>query len=339
MYLTITTQEKNIMISEFGSLVLGNDELLRIGIGTGAHWSSFTWGKQSRQDSIKAIQLSLEEGIRFIDTGAMYGKGYVEELIAEAIKGYRNKAFIATKIPEIMLQEGKIEEACDASLKRLDTDFIDLYQIHWINDLVDKDYVISELIKIKEKGKVRSLGMGNCGLQTMKKFPKDFVTNQLPYSLVWRGIENEILNSYGRYLDANIFYYCLGQGLLSGKYTNLDEFPNSRKRTRLFNKKIVNARHLENGYENELQNFLGGFKSLCDEYKVNPTYAALGWILYRVPNSIALVGLRNVDQVKEVSRMIKINDTFYEKLTKVSEELKNAVGSKLDLWDSEERIK
>lgn len=327
------------MINDYGHIRIGEDKLLRIGIGTGAHFSSYTWGEQLKKTSIAAIEEALEYGIRFIDTGETYGKGEAEENLAEAIKGKRDKAFIATKVSENSLERGDIEKACDDSLKRLNTDYIDLYQVHWLSSRIPIDDTINKLIKLKEKGKVRYLGICNCGKVDQGKFPKEFISNQLPYSLIWRGIEYDALRESRLKKDVYIFYYCLGQGLLSGKYKDLNEFPVSRKRTRLFNYLHTDAKHKEDGFDYELSMFLEEFYNICKKYNVNQAYSAIGWILSRIQNTITLVGLRNPEQVRFISKIELLNKDLLTELTNTSNKLKDAIGYKLDLWDSNERIK
>ena len=192
---------------------------------------------------------------------------------------------------------------------------------------------------LKQKGKVRNLGLGNCGVMLQSKFPDSFVSNQLPYSLIWRGIEFEILKKRKHHLNTFIFYSCFGQGLLSSKYKDIDSFPQSRKRSRLFNYFHCNSRHREEGYEQELNTFLIKYHEICERNRVHEAYASLGWILARIENSITLIGLRNIEQVKLISKISLINDAIINEMTRISEDLKNKIGSKIDLWSSIERIK
>lgn len=330
------------MISDYSAIRIGDRKLFRIGIGTGAHASSFTWGVQQREESLAAVREAVDLGISLIDTGETYGKGACETIVGEAIRGNREKAFVATKISEAVLetnQKSAIEAACDQSLFRLGTDYIDLYQIHWLNDRIDTDLAAESLLELKEKGKVRNLGICNCGKNYTKKFGDEFVTMQSPYSLIWRGMEYE----FGEHLEHTgktaLFYYCLGQGLLGKKYDDIRLFPESRKRTRLFDSSTLHARHGEAGQEQVLSRLLRNFHELCDSYQIDEAYAAIGWILNNVGDSLAVIGMRSIEQVKFFAGLVTIPDSFYLELSEVSEELKRCNGRKLDLWDSKERIR
>lgn len=330
------------MINDFGHIKIGESEIFRIGIGSGSFFNSFTWGSQDTNESIKAIELALDLGISFVDTGESYGKGFSEIVIGEAIKGIRDKAFVASKISEKTLATNNMklyEEACDSSLKRLGIDYLDLYQVHWISPYIDFDTVIEGLLLLKKKGKVKNIGLCNCGKQYSGYFPNDFITNQIPYSLLWRGMEYEFGKTLQDCNKIKLFYYCLGQGLLGTKYENLASFPKSRKRTRLFDYNILNAKHKEDGHEEMLKIFLNRFHELCREFNVLENQIAISWLLQRVENSLAIVGLRNQVQVKEICNLEKMREELNEELTLLSDKLKDEIGYKLDLWDACERIR
>lgn len=337
-----TIHEKNIMINDFGSIKIGEREIARIGIGSGAFFNSFTWGNQDINQSIAAIEAAIDCGLAFIDTGETYGKGASEIIIGKAVKKSRKKVYIASKISEETLITNdilKYEAACDRSLLRMKTDYIDLYQVHWMNPLINVDTVIEGLLLLKNKGKVKDVGICNCGKIYTNYFPEEYVTNQIPYSLLWRGMEYEFGNTLEKCNKTKLFYYCLGQGLLGTKYDDLSFFPKSRKRTRLFSHNILNAKHKEDGHEEALIEFLQIYHKLCREYKVLENHAAISWLLQRIENSLAIVGLRDAKQVKNLCEIEKISKEFIEELTLISNKLKNSIGCKLDLWDSRERIR
>ena len=330
------------MISDFGDIEISESKSKRIGIGGGAFFNSFTWGTQDTRESIRTIEYAIDLGISFIDTGESYGKGMSERVIGKAIKGKRSRVLVASKISEKTLESNDIhtyEQACDNSLSRLEIDCIDLYQIHWINPQIDIDTVIEGLKILKSKGKVRNVGICNCGKIYSDYFPDDFITNQMPYSLLWRGMEYEYGETLEECKKIKLFYYGLGQGLLGTKYENLTLFPRSRQRTRLFNYENLNARHKECGHEEALINFLDGYHRLCREYGVLENHAAICWLLQRTENSLAIVGLRNQAQVKEICSIEKVDEEFIRKLTNISDKLKDDIGYKLDLWDANERIR
>ncbi|WP_162291974.1 MULTISPECIES: aldo/keto reductase [Blautia] len=308
-----------------------------IGIGTGSLYSSYTWGEQSYEKSIEALKTAFDLEVKLIDTGETYGAGLAEKLIGKVIKERGKKVAIATKVDLKNFED--IETSCNESLRRLNVDCIDLYQIHWLPSNLNIEDIIYQLLKLKEKGKVRNLGVCNCGEQSAVHFDANFVTNQLPYSPIWREVENRKSKYKNNWIY--LWYSCLGQGLLSGKYKNIYEFPNSRKRTRLFNYMKYKAKHNEQGYEELLNNIIQNMQYLCKEYCVECYCAIIQWIIYKQPNSIPIIGIRSKEQLYSLYKSLvenKVNIELMEKIDDITNPLKTVMEGKFDPWDSKERI-
>lgn len=203
------------------------------------------WGGTEEEDSIKAIQTSLDNGINAIDTAPVYGMGYCEEIIKKAIKGRRDKVILATKCgmrwdgnegadpwlqknlqgENIIIRKNSkpasIRNECEQSLKRLGVDVIDLYQIHWPDSTTPIEDSWREMVKLKEEGKVRAIGVSNYNLEQLKQayaiHPVDSI--QPPYSLIRRNIEEDIVPFCQEKQISIIVYSPLERGLLTGKVT------------------------------------------------------------------------------------------------------------------------
>ena len=214
---------------------LGNSdlELTPIGLGTwaigGGDWSN-AWGPQDDADSIAAIHRAVDLGVNWIDTAAVYGLGHAEEMVGRAVKSHSRKPYIFTKCSlrwdaersvYNSLKASSIAEEVEASLKRLQVDTIDLYQIHWPkpDDEVEEGW--ETLARLQEEGKVRWIGVSNFSVDQMKRAMKiaPITSLQPPYSMLRRAIEAEILP----YTQANgigvINYSPMLSGMLTGKMT------------------------------------------------------------------------------------------------------------------------
>ncbi|CUI16703.1 putative aldo/keto reductase [Candidatus Protochlamydia naegleriophila] len=215
------------------------------------------WGRSKDEDSIEAIQSSLTHGVNTIDTAAIYGMGYSEEIVARAIKNKRQDYIIATKggmrwsgsegaEPWVQQdRDGKmvtirknskpasLQKECEDSLMRLGTDVLDLYQIHWPDSTTPIEESWQAMVQLKKQGKVRAIGVSNYNLEQLKIahsiYPVDSI--QLPYSLIRRGIEKNILPYCQKNQIAVIVYSPLERGLLTGKVTPKRQFDHDDHRT------------------------------------------------------------------------------------------------------------
>ena len=144
---------------------LGNSNLMvsPIAVGFWGIVGGDYWGPQDETDTINTVSAALDAGINFIDTAEGYGNGYSEEMLGRALKGRRDEAIIATKVSQANLAPADIRAACERSLKRLDTDTIDLYQIHWPSRTIPFEDSMSTLLDLQREGKIRVIGVSNFG--------------------------------------------------------------------------------------------------------------------------------------------------------------------------------
>jgi len=215
---------------------LGNSDLniTPVGFGAwaigGAGWA-FGWGAQDDADSIATIHEALDLGINWIDTAAVYGLGHSEEVVAKALDGIAKRPYVFTKCERIWdenrqigksLKAASIRKECEASLKRLKVDVIDLYQLHWPEPDEDIEEGWQTLVQLKAEGKVRWIGVSNFDAVQMARIAKfgPITSLQPPYSLVRRDIEPSILPYCKEQNIGAIVYSPMQSGLLTGAWTH-----------------------------------------------------------------------------------------------------------------------
>ena len=241
------------------------------------------WGPQDDSDSIAAVHAALDLGVNLFDTAEGYGDGYSEMVLGKALAGRRREAVIATKVSPTHLSRDGIQKACERSLRRLNTDYIDLYQIHWASREVPIAETFAALEGLRSQGKVRAIGVCNFGVRDLSDFLAvgRCETNQLPYSLLWRGIEFEIRQKCQDNEVGILCYSPLAQGLLTGKFASADDVPEGRARTRYFSKDRPLARHGEDGFEEDTFAAIDQIRRICARIDVPMAEVALAWLLHQ----------------------------------------------------------
>ena len=287
---------------------LGRNGSLLTVVGFGA-WAiggpwRFGWGPVDDGESIRAIQRGLDLGINWIDTAAIYGFGHSEEIVGKAIRGRRDKVFVATKCG--ILPDGKggsvrssspasIRREVEASLKRLGVDVIDLYQIHFPEKTTPYEESWGAMLKLKEEGKVRHVGVSNYDIPKLERcatlaFPQSL---QPPFSLLRRDIEKEIL-PYCRDNGIGVVAYSPMQaGLLSGSFDLTKTAPDDWRRNDPMFQEPRLSRHLE---------FVEAIRPVARELHVTVGQLAIAWVLTHPGITSAIVGARRPAQVEENAR-------------------------------------
>ncbi len=324
---------------------LGQSELQIsvISMGCWAISGDSTWGPQKESDAITAIHAALDAGINFFDTAEAYGNGYSEKIVGQALSKRRQEIVIATKVSPSHLRANDLRESCENSLRRLQTDYIDLYYIHWPNWKIPIEDTFSELEKLKEEGKIRSAGCSNFGEIDLTELLRNgrVEVNQLPYNLLWRAIEYEIQPICLKNNIAIACYSPLAQGLLTGKFSSVDEVPEGRARTRHFSGNRPQVRHGEAGAEREIFETLATMRRIRQEINAPMAQVALSWLLSRPGMTTIIVGARNPQQINMNVKSVelKLPPEVLEQLTLASEDLKKKLGNNPDMWDSDSRMR
>lgn len=302
------------------------------------------WGPQNDSVSIAAVHAALDKGITFFDTAEGYDDdSHSEEVLGRAFLGRRGEAVIATKISPPHLVPNLVEQTCEASLQKLQTDYIDLYQIHWPNHDVAVEDSMAALLKLRDAGKIRSIGVCNFGVQdlTAALESAEIVTDQLPYNLLWRPIEVEIQPACVENNIGLICYSPLAQGLLTGRYASANEVPDGLSRSRLFSNSRPLANHGEDGCETEAFDAIAQVIEIAAELGEHPAKVALAWVRSRPGIKSLLVGARSPDE-------LDLNIPAFEydlpqgiaaRLSAATEPVKAKLGSNADMWSGDNRMR
>ncbi len=292
------------------------------------------WGAQEDADSITAVHAALDEGINFFDTAEGYGRS--EEVLGSGLKGRRHEATIATKVSEANLAADGIVSACERSLRALQTDYIDLYQIHWPNWDVPLAETVGALETLQGQGKIRAYGVCNFAEQDLSEMIAlgQCVTDQLPYNLAWRGIERAVLPLCQANGVGVICYSPLAQGVLTGRYANADEMPEGLARTRLYSGERSMSEHGESGHEEELFTAVAQVRRIAADLGEPMAAVSLAWARQQEGVTSLLVGARNADEVRRnlPSLDLTLPADVLRQLAQVTESLKESLGESLDMW-------
>jgi len=300
---------------------------LELSVITFGAWAAggWMWGSTDRNDAINAIKASYDLGVTSIDTAPIYGQGDSEEIVGDAIKGIsRDKLQIVTKFGmrwdldkgdfgfksknnegkdiDIYKYAGKesVIYECEQSLKRLGTDYIDLYQIHWPDVTTPISETFEAVSRLIEQGKVRYAGVCNYSAAQLKEADQtlEIISNQIPFSMVNGGVEEETVPYCIENNKSVLAYSPMERGLLTGKITPDYKFEEGdhRKGVKFFTPESIEKTNA----------FLAKIKPLADEKNASLSQLVLRWTIERPGITIALVGARNAKQSVQNAEAINV---------------------------------
>lgn len=283
------------------------------------------WGGADRKDAVAAIQAAYDNGVTTIDTAPAYGQGLSEEIVAEAISGLpRNKIQILTKFGlrwdarqgeyffsskdndgrdidmyKLATRESVIKE-CEDCLRRLNTDYIDLFQIHWPDATTPVSETMEALLHLQEQGKILAAGVCNYSVPLMEDAEKviALASNQVPYSMVNRDIEKDVVGFCINHNIGIIAYSPLQRGLLTGKIRPDHKFNAGDSRE--------NSRHYTPQNILRVNNFLERLRPLAESKRATLAQLVLRWTIEQPGITIALAGARNVAQAEENAAAVQV---------------------------------
>lgn len=318
---------------------------LNLSVVTFGAWAvgGWMWGGTERKDAIEAIKASYESGVTSIDTAPIYGQGTSENIVGEAIKGIpRDKVQILTKYGmrwdlakgdfgfqsknnagdniDIYKYAGKesIIKECEDSLKRLGTDYIDLYQIHWPDSTTPIAESMEAVSRLIEQGKIRYAGVCNYSAAQMQEAEKyiTLASNQVPYSMVKREIETDVVPYCIQNEKSILAYSPLERGLLTGKMLPGYKFSEGDHRAGIHFYKDENLLRTND--------FLQRIKPIADEKGLTIGQLVILWTIEQPGITIALVGARNSQQAVQNASALKAQLTI-EEIKFISQELDKLV--------------
>ncbi len=282
-------------------------------VGFGA-WAvgGWFWGGADDSESVEAIRAALDAGVTLIDTAPAYGRGHSEEVVGKAIQGRRDQVVLATKCglvwhtdkgTHFFDQSGKpihrylgaesVRYEVEQSLRRLGTDYIDLYQTHWQDETTPIEETMGTLLQLKNEGKIRAIGVSNATIQEMDEYRKlgSLDTDQEKYSMLERRLESEQLPYCQQNNIAVLAYSPLGQGLLTGKVAVDRELAPGDMRGQ-------NPRFAPEQREQILA-YLEEMRPVAEAHKATLAQTTIAWTVARPGLTHALVGARNPRQAAE----------------------------------------
>lgn len=305
---------------------LGNSDVKVSAIAFGA-WAigGWMWGGTDREDALDAIWASYDYGVTTIDTAPIYGQGLSEEIVGQAIHSLsRDKVQILTKfgmrwndtkgtfafsssdnagnLIDIYKYAGKksVSKECEDSLRRLGTDYIDLYQIHWPDNSTPVAETMEALADLYKQGKIRAAGVSNYSVSLMKEAEKSIplVSNQVPYSMVERAIEEELVPYCINHNKAILAYSPLQGGLLTGKFKPDHVFAAGDHR--------LNSRFYKRENIQRINRFLRKLEPFARSKASSLSQIAIRWAIEQPGITIALVGARYLEQAIQNAKAINI---------------------------------
>lgn len=277
------------------------------------------WGPQKHSDSVKAIHTALRAGVNHFDTAPVYGKGQAETLLGQQLRKIRNDVIIADKC--FYKEPDDFLKSFHLSLKRLNTDYIDIFYIHWPQSGTDMRPVMELLENLRKEGRIKAIGVSNFNKEQMAQVLQAGIIDiaQMGYNLLWRKEEEELLPFCRKHNISTAAYSVLAQGILTGKFKELPQSEDFtwRKKMVLFDEELF-PRIVEKVQELE--------KSV-EKYHLTASEGAIFWTKENELINCSILGCRDRKQTEENLRAFSINPPhgLYEELTAISNSIREYI--------------
>ncbi len=275
---------------------LGKSSLVVSAMGLGCMGMSQSYGPADEQESLATINLAIDRGITLLDTADMYGGGANEELLAKVLAKRRNEVVLASKFGNMRMPDGRflgvngkpeyVQEACEASLKRLKISTIDLYYLHRVDTSVPIEDTVGAMARLIEQGKVRYLGLSEAGAKTIRRAHATYPITALQseYSIWTRDPEGEILDTCRELGVGLVPYSPLGRGILTGRVKDTGEFGAKDFRR-------ISPRFQGENFAKNLQ-LVERIERIAAEKGCTPGQLALAWVLAQGQDVVPIPGTK-----------------------------------------------
>ena len=281
---------------------LGKSDIKVSAVGLGLMSMSGIYGNANDEESIRVIHYALDKGINFLDSADMYGWGHNEELLGKALKGHRDGVIVATKFGQVKLADGRqdvdgsaayVLKACDASLKRLGIDVIDLYYQHRVDPGVPIEDTVGAMKRLVEAGKVRALGLSEARPETIRRANKihPIAAVQNEYSLLYR-VEGEETIAATRELGISLIPYApLGRSMLTGSVKGKADLPEGDRR-------LAHPRFQGDALDKNVK-IVKRLEEISVEKKCTPAQLVLAWLLAQGKDIVPIPGTKRRKYLEE----------------------------------------
>jgi myo-inositol catabolism protein IolS len=331
-----------------------------VGIGCWAFGGGSYWGTQEQADVDRVVARALGVGLNYFDTAESYNGGESEASLGRALGGRRGDALIGTKVSPCNASPNRLRQHCEQSLRRLNTDYLDIYMIHWplngqsvrhftsdeqlVRNPPELGAALLEMERLRQEGKIRFIGVSNFGREQLVEATGFGVTvsvNEIPYNLLMRAVEGTVLPFCVEKGIATVGYSALMQGLLARPLNSFENVAPVRLRTRHFASTREGSRHGEPGIEHETLAALREVAQIARQIGRPVAEVALAWSVANAGINCTLVGCRNLAQLEENLKGLSspLTPATKQELDRVTSEVMNKLGVRIDYFQSEKETR
>ncbi len=291
------------------------------------------WTGIDDNETTRAMRAAFEAGITTFDTAEVYGNGHSEKIVGKSLKDIRGRVVFASKVFPNHYKYGQVIKSCHNSLRNLETDYIDLYQLHWPSGAfgtkkVETEETMRAMLDLKAEGKVRAIGVSNYSEKQLKDALSYGRIDSLqpPYSLFWRHVEKDAMGFCTENNITILAYSSMAQGLLTGKFGPDHKFAKGDHRAgnRLFKPDIYT----------QVQEALGNLQPIADELDISMGQLALAWVISRT-GTCAIAGARNSEQAIQnaYAAEVILSDSVLSKMDEISRTVTDLLDDDPLLWN------